>query len=85
MMGGDRRGTPLSTESALEVIGAIEDPMRHIDRNDCYVYGEDIAEVAATKKAEELIGCLERGELIVPAKLHERMAAAILRFRLGGS
>jgi len=85
MMGGDRRGTPLSTESALEVIGAIEDPMRHIDRNDCYVYGEDIAEVCATKKAEELIGCLERRELIVPAMLHKRMAAAILKFRSGRS
>ena len=75
----------MSTESALEVIGAIEDPMRHIDRNDCYVYGEDIAEVCATKKAQELIGCLERGELIVPAMLRERMAAAILKFRSGRS
>ena len=84
-MGDDRRGTQLSTESALEVIGAIEDPMKHIDRNDCYVYGEDIAEVCATKKAEELIDYLERGELIVPAKLHKRMVAAILRFRSGRS
>ena len=84
-MGDDRRVTPLSTESALEVIGAIEDPMKHIDRNDCYVYGEDIAEVVATKKAQQLIDYLERGELIVPAKLHERMAAAVLKFRLGGS
>jgi hypothetical protein len=84
-MGGDRRGTPLSTESALEVIGAIEDPMRHIDRNDCYVYGEDIAKVCATKKAEELIGYLERGELIVQATLHKGMVAAVLKFRLGGS
>ena len=72
----------MSTESALEVIGAIEDPMKHIDRNDCYVYGEDIAEVCAAKKAEELIGYLERGELIVPPKLHKRMVAAILKFRL---
>ena len=75
----------MSTESTLEVIGAIEDPMKHIDRNDCYVYGEDIAEVCATKKALELIGYVERGELIVPAKLRKRMAAAILKFRLDRS
>ena len=80
-MYGDRKGYELSTRSAIYVIGCIEDPLGNLEPADRITYGEDIAEVCASKKAEELIGYIERGEIIIPPELKERAARAIIQYR----